>query len=147
MKKRILSTLSGLLFISLLGTQLFAQCKSQAKKCLPDLSPFVYSGKLNSVILSEGEFAELTGPLFAGQEYRLLLCAPSYKEGLVLRVLDKNKKMVFDNSEHGNALSWDFKVNSTEDYTIVIGVADSKKTKAVDMNARACITLLVGFKR
>lgn len=125
----------------------FSQCKGVAKKCLPSLSPFVYTGQLNSTILYEGESAELVMTFTAGQEYRILTCAPKYMGNLKFAIYDKDRKPLFNNKDFNNAQYWDFKVNSTEDYTIQVTVPNVKQqAKAADISASGCVAVLIGFK-
>ena len=124
----------------------FSQCKSVAKQCLPGLAPYIYTGQLNSTILYEGESAELVMTFTAGQEYRILTCTPKYMGTLQFSIYDKDRKLIFSNKNFNNVAYWDFKVSSTEDYTIQVSVPYTKHAKAGDISASGCVAVLVGFK-
>ena len=124
----------------------YSQCKGVAKKCLPDIKPFVYTGQLNSTVLNEGESAELVMTFTGGQDYRILTCAPSYLGVLKFAIYDSNRKLIFNNKDYNNAQYWDFKVTSTEDYTIQVSVPYAKHAKVADISGSGCVAVLIGFK-
>jgi hypothetical protein len=145
--KNIATALIFTLFsVVLSGADCNAQCKATAKKCLPELAPFVYSGQLNSTVLFEGESAELITTFTAGQVYRILTCSQKYSGSLRFKIFDSKRNMVFNNADYNLARSWDFKVGATEDYTIVISVPPSNQLKVADASANGCVAVLIGFK-
>ncbi len=147
MKKIIrISALCALVVLAFTTKLSFSQCKGVAKKCLPDMKPFVYTGQLNSTILNEGESAELVMTFTAGQEYRILTCAPVYLGILKFSIYDSNRKLVFNNKDFNNSQYWDLKVGSTEDYTIQVSVPYAKHQKVADISGSGCVAVLVGFK-
>ena len=125
----------------------FGQCRNIAKKCLPDMVPYIYTGQLNSVELAEGETAELGMTFYTGQEYRVIVCASSVLGDLNFNIYDKDRKSIFSNKDHKNAQSWDFKVNSTEEYTVEIIVPKDKNYKVAPISGLGCVAVLVGFKK
>jgi hypothetical protein len=125
----------------------FSQCKSIAKKCLPDIAPYIYTGQLNSVEMTEGESAELGITFYAGQEYRVIMCASTALGILNFKIFDKDHKSIFSNNEHKDVQQWDFKVNSTEEYTVEIVVPKSRNYKAAPIDNMGCVAILVGFKK
>ncbi len=134
------------LFIA--ATQLsFAQCRNIAKKCLPDMTPYIYTGQLNSVEMAEGESAELGMTFYTGQEYRVIICGSSVLGDINFNILDKDRKSIFSNKDHKNSQSWDFKVNSTDEYTVEIIVPKNKSYKVAPISGMGCVAVLVGFKK
>jgi hypothetical protein len=143
-------TLYILLFalLSVFSSQFtFGQCKNIAKKCLPDIAPFIFTGQLNSVEMMEGESAELAITFYAGQEYRVIMCSTSSLGILNFKIFDKDHKSIFSNSEHKDVQQWDFKVNSTEEYTVEIVAPKSKTYKPAEIDNNGCVAILVGFKK
>lgn len=132
-----------LLFISHSG---FSQCRNIAKKCLPELAPYIYTGQLNTAEMAEGETAELGITFYSGQEYRIIICSSSVLGDIRFNILDKDRKLVFANKDHNNARSWDFKVNSTEEYTIEI-IVPAGKGKTSGIANMGCVAILTGFKK
>lgn len=144
------STIIKLTLIALFiaGTQTaFGQCRNIAKKCLPDMAPFIYTGQLNSVEMSEGESAELAMTFYAGQDYRIIICASAVLGVLEFNIFDKDHKSIFSNKDHKLAQTWDFKVNSTEEYTVEIVVPKNKAYKVAPITNMGCVAVLIGFKK
>ncbi len=111
------------------------------------MAPYIYTGQLNSVEMSEGESAELNITFYAGQEYRVIVCGSSVLGELNFNILDKDRKAIFNNKYHKNSQSWDFKVNATEEYIIEIIVPKSKSYRVAAMNNMGCVAILTGFKK
>jgi hypothetical protein len=109
--------------------------------------PYIYTGQLNSVEMAEGESAELGITFYAGQEYRIIMCSSSALGVLNFKILDKDHKVIFANNEHKDVQQWDFKVNSTEEYTVEIVVPKSRAYKVAPIDNVGCVALLVGFKK
>ncbi|MCB0428748.1 MAG: hypothetical protein H6585_13805 [Flavobacteriales bacterium] len=126
----------------------FAQCKAFTKKvCNPILSPYTHNGQLNSAILAEGETAELLLTFYAGQNYRVAVCAQEVIGDVEFRLMDANRNLIFDNTQHDMANSWDFNVKSTQQIIVEINVPKrSESGKAVSMVPTGCVSILVGFK-
>lgn len=130
------------------SNNVYSQCKSFTKKrCLPHLTPYIHNGQLNSTTLMAGEKAELLMTFYSGQEYRLRVCAQEVFESVTFRVLDKNRKQIF-NSADTEAEFWDFYMSSTQQLFIEVSVPESaNKTKMVaEMIESGCVAVLIGFK-
>ncbi len=123
-----------------------AQCKKVAKKCLPSLTPYIYTGQLNSTTLFEGESAELVMTFTGGQQYRVLACASDNLGAVSVVILDSKRKVVFNNKDHNGSPSWDLRIGATDDYTIQIGVPASTTNKAGNIEQSGCVAVLVGFR-
>lgn len=133
------------LFLVLTSSIVKAQCKSFAKsKCLPDLAPFIHNGQMNGATMMAGEKAELQMSFYAGQDYRLMVCAQPILGDVTFRLLDKNKKVVFNSKDHKNVTYWDFNVTSTQQMTLEIDVPESSAKHG--MIPSGCVNILVGFK-
>ena len=122
----------------------FSQCKSNAKKCIPELFPYTLSDELNSVQMTEDVTSDLLLTFFSGQDYRVIVCTPAGLGNIEFKVKDVREHVVFNSKDHNYAQSWDFKVSATDDYFIELNLvntsADAKK------KLKGCVTVLVGFK-
>ena len=121
----------------------YAQCQKIAKTHVPELAPYIFSGQINTVKVQEGQVANLTGALMGGQEYKIIIAGEANYTPFSFRILDKDKKVLFDNKEHANAQAWVFKVGITEEYTIELGAA--VKNPAKPNMDKICVGILVGF--
>ncbi|GIV27978.1 MAG: hypothetical protein KatS3mg027_1792 [Bacteroidia bacterium] len=100
--KKVCFVVATLFYLFVVNTT-FAQCKSFAKsKCLPDLAPYIHNGQMNGATMMAGEKAELQMSFYAGQDYRLMVCAQPILGDVAFRLLDKNKKVVFNSKDHKN---------------------------------------------
>jgi hypothetical protein len=122
-----------------------AQCKSFAKnKCLPNMAPYIHNGQMNGATMMAGEKADLQMTFYSGQDYRLMVCAQPVLEEVTFRVLDKNKKVLFNSKDHKNVSYWDFNVASTQQMILEIDVLEP--TSKHGMVPSGCVNVLVGFK-
>ena len=126
------------------ATFTFAQCKSTSKKCSPNLAPYTFSEEFNNTSISEEESPDLVTTLFAGQDYRIILCVPPELGNIQFTLADIRGNVVFSNKDHNYATSWDFQVNSTEDYFIQLELVNSSPDPNKPL--KGCLAVLVGFK-
>ena len=119
-------------------------CNRMAKKTLKELDPFRFNGTLNKVLLSEGESAELSLVLRGGKKYRILLSGGRTVTKLGFKIYDQHQTLVFDNSKHDMAQSWDFKIGATQEYFVVVSYPEGKEGYN-DTSMRGCVALAVGF--
>ncbi len=146
MKIKVLNIVVATLILFFVVDDATAQCKSFAKsKCLPSLAPYIHNGQMNGATMMAGEKAELQMSFYAGQDYRLMVCAQPILGDVVFRVLDKNKKVIFNSKDHKNATFWDFNVASTQQMILEIDVPESSAKHG--MIPSGCVNILVGFKQ
>lgn len=146
MNKRNVKIIVFTIFSFLAVNSVNAQCKSFAKsKCLPVLAPYIHNGQMNGATLMAGEKAELFMSFYAGQDYRLMVCAQPILGDVSFRLLDKNKKVLFNSKDHKNVTFWDFSVASTQQMILEIDVPQSNATHG--MIPSGCVNVLVGFKQ
>ena len=146
MKSNLLLKLFAFLIFASMHSSGFAQCKGFTKKaCIPGLAPFIHNGQMNSTILLAGEKAELQMIFYSGQDYRLMVCAQAILGDVSFRLLDKNKKVVFNSKEEDYVQFWDFNVVSTQQFSIEVDVPQSSSSTQLVENG--CVSVLVGFKQ
>lgn len=122
-----------------------AQCNAfTKKKCLPTLAPYVHNGQLNSTMLASGETAELMISFYAGQDYRLSMCAQDVLVGAYYRLLDAQHNLLF-NSKDAKQSTFDFNVKTTQQ--LIIEVIVPKTETKTDIVEQGCVSILVGFKK
>ena len=144
--KRIFTALFIISFTFLLTTQINAQCKGFAKKmCKPELIPYIHDGNYNAAILTEGEEAELYKTFFSDQEYRLAVCAAPNIEPIEFKVVDANRKVLYNNKDHDMSKVWDFKLESSQQLKIIVKVPVSSDGEKMDPES-GCVAIMFGFK-
>lgn len=140
--KAVLLSLATALSLSA-GAQ---QCKDYVKKkCLPKISPFTQNGQMNTATLSAGQNSEMNLTFYAGQDYRILVCAEEVLGDVSFKVMDMSHKVVFDSRENDNPDFWDFKVKNTEQLIVHVDVPKSQSSASIPPSG--CVSVMVGFKK
>lgn len=123
-----------------------AQCNTFVKKkCLPKISPFMQNGQMNTLTLTSGQKTSLNLTFYSGQDYRILVCGEPLLGDLSFRVLDMQKKVVFDSQKNDYPDFWDFKVKNTQQFVVEVQVPESESTSSV--LPTGCVSIMVGFKK
>ena len=121
-----------------------AQCSGFAKnKCLPKLSPYINSGQMYNTTLLAGDRTELSMTFYAGQNYRILVCAQKELGEVLFKLKDGNNNIFFSNKGYGKL--WDFNVQTTSE--LIIEVTTPPSAPDVTLDNSGCVAILVGFKQ
>jgi len=133
-----------LFFIVFACNTVDAQCLSFAKiVAKPQLDPFTHDGNYNATLMEEGESAELNKTFFSGEEYRLVLAAvEALPKNIRIRLLNQQRKVIYDNADHNYTYVWDFKLETTENLIIHIKIPDEQGDKI----RGGCIAIMFGIK-
>lgn len=140
MKKLIIVPI---LFLSLyiLPTSVYAQADTLVKVCTQHLQvPYISDGQQYQTILNEEEIAEFHATFYGGSRYRVVGCSGLSDGNLVYSVYDKERNLLFTNSDFENAPYWDFKFENTMD-CIIEAKLDYKNNKS------GFAIMLIGFKQ
>jgi len=143
---RILKNAPALIFLIIVSaSNANGQCKSFAKRtCLPELGSYTHDGNYHATVLSEGEEAELYKTFYSDMEYRLSICGDEDLPGVEFTVMDVNRNILFSSREAGNAKTWDFKLQSSQQLRIILKVISSGQHSGVP--ASGCVSIMFGFK-
>lgn len=142
MNKVILIT--AVVFSSLISN-VNAQCRTFVKNnCEQKLEDFMISGRMYGGYVSQGTELELNVVLNGGQKYRLINCSKENLGVVQLVLLDNKGNVIFDNSEHDFADSWDFDVKATQEFTVRTILPTPPKSQSSTI--RDCNILIIGGK-
>lgn len=145
--KKILPVVILFFLILTVNVPLSGQCKSFAKKiCKLELNPYIHDGNYHAAILTEGEEADLYKTFYQGQEYRLVICGSDIFPEIEFRVLDANKRVLYNNREHGMSKKWDFRLESSQQLKIIVKVPVSSADKPETELLSGCVSIMFGFK-
>lgn len=130
---------SGLVFIlSFVLSAAVAQCKSVAKDGIAKLNPYTHNGQVNSVNIKNGKTAEFHLSFYKGLYYKLQISSEESLGKINFRVLDENKKEVYNSTTAKEAADfWSFYSNSSQDLTIEVTPTEDNK---------GCVAVLVGMQ-
>ena len=132
--------------IALATATVSAQCATFVKKkCMPKISPFTQNGQMNTSTLSSGQKTSLNLTFYAGQDYRILVCAQEQLGDVTFKILDMQGKVVFDSPQNDSPDFWDFKVKNTQQFIVEVQVPESESTSSVLPSG--CVSIVVGFKK
>jgi len=134
-----------ILLIIVSGPNVNGQCKAFAKRtCLPELGSYTHDGNYHATVLSEGEEAELYKTFYSNMEYRLSICGDEALPSVEFMVMDADRNILFSSREAGNAKTWDFKLQSSQQLRIILKVTSSGQQSGVP--ASGCVSIMFGFK-
>lgn len=119
-------------------------CKGAVKGFVKELEPYTFSGQINTVELQNGMSVFVSGALLGGQEYKVMVASKETSGPMGFRLIDNNKKVIFDNAAHGMTQSWVFKVTQSATYTVALDVPKGDQKKAASEGI--CAGVLIGFK-
>ena len=123
-----------------------AQCNAFVKKkCMPKIQPFTNNGQMNTSTLTSGQSSSLNMTFYSGQDYRILVCSQEVLGTVTFKILDMSKKVIFDSKENDSPDFWDFKVKSTQQFTVEVSVPPSDSPSSVAPSG--CVSVMVGFKK
>lgn len=113
-----------------------AQCKSVVKDGIQKLSPYQHNGQVNNVTIKDGKTAEIHLSFYKGLYYKLQISSDKSLGKVNFRVLDENKKEVY-NSSTDQSESWNFYSNSSQELVVELIPSEPKK---------GCAAVLVGMQ-
>ncbi|MDR2928201.1 MAG: hypothetical protein LBV41_08400 [Cytophagaceae bacterium] len=123
-----------------------AQCIAFARGVAkPKILPFVHDGNYNATFIEEGESAELYKTFFEGQTYRLVVAATeTLPKNIRIRILNEQRKVMFDNAEHGYVYVWDFEAQTSE--TLIVHAKVPEGNPESPTIAGGCLAIMFGIK-
>jgi len=121
-----------------------SQCRKFTKnKCIPALGEFIPNENFNSAVLVPGDEAELMMTFYAGQEYRIMVCAEEIL-GEVNFALSDEDGTEFFNSGNSDKPHFDFGVANTQQVRVKLMVP--AKDNYNELVHEGCTTVMVGYK-
>lgn len=130
--------------LSFIPIKNFAQCKRFVKDQIPRLSPFVYSGRINSAVLVPGDHSELSLTFYSGRTYRIILKSQETIGDVFFVIKDANKKQLFSSDKLNRSDFYDFISESTQQLTIEMMVPERDSKSEVALSE--CVCVIVGEK-
>jgi hypothetical protein len=109
-----------------------------------ELAPYIHDGNYNAAILTEGEDAELFKTFYAGQEYRIAVCGSEPLSRVEFQVMDVDRTILYTNADNDYKLSWDFKVEATQQLIILVKVHENVDES--EMVNSGCVAIMFGLK-
>jgi len=143
--KKYLPYMVTLTLVIMLAVPAQAQCKGFAKKlCKLELTGYIHDGNYHAAILTEGEEAELYKTFFAGQKYRLAICGSETLPQIEYQVVDAYKNVLFDNTQHEMAGTWDFSLESSQQLKVMVKVPVTENKS--EFPNSGCVSIMFGFQ-
>jgi len=122
-----------------------AQCKAFVRNsCVPQLRPYIHDGSYQAVMMSQGDEADIYKTIFAGQQYRLFVCADNSFPNVEFVVTDIRRNVLFDSQKSGNVKIWDFKSDVSQQIKITIRIPKSQGSSGAEL-IYGCVGMLFGL--
>ncbi len=118
-----------------------AQVDSTIRLCEKHLKlPFISDGQSYTAFLSGDEVAEFNATFYGDNTYRMVTASGTSEGNVEFSVYDKQRNLLFTNSDYQNTPYWDFEFASSMD-CIIEAKLDSKVLSS------GFVVLLIGFKQ
>lgn len=141
MKNTLVLKIYNFLFLFFIVNIAFAQCDTIANSCNKHLNKgFISDGQEYRALLLDQEVAEFNTTFYGGSTYRLAACSGMSDGNLIFNVYDKERNLLFTNTEYKNSPYWDFKVENTIDCII-------EAQLTANNTGSGCAVLLIGFRQ
>jgi len=142
--KRILYKIGFITVISLISYSSYGQCKDFVKKKgVPQLSPYIFNGQMNSALLNEGDMAELIFTFYANQEYRIVVCSEEHLGKVDWKLYDVQNNLLFESKKQNQVQLWDFSSTATQQIRLELEVQEGLNPLK---SKNGCVAILIGFK-
>lgn len=92
--------------------------------------------------MSPGEEAEVYKTIFAGQQYRLLICVDNQLPGVEFVVSDIRRNILFDNRRNDNVRFWDFRPEASQQIKVTIRIPRIPGSSEI---IHGCVGMLFGL--
>lgn len=134
-----LVTLFAFLYMAFSFNALKAQCKPLVMAGIEKLEPYSFTGQVNSAMVkSDGKPTEFHLTFYKGRVYNVLVNFESKNtEKIWFRVLDENRKEVYNSKDDSYSDMWIFFSNSTQN--LIVQINSTKKSEE-------CVVVLVGIE-
>ena len=128
-----------LIVFTVIANLSFSQCDEVARSSEQYFNKdFISDGQTYRALLYDDQVAEFSTLFFGGSTYRLSANTGTDK-GIIFRVLDQNRNIIFSSADHEKSPYWDFEVENTLDCII-----EAHLDPAVQSSG--CAVILIGFK-
>ena len=112
---------------------------------MPKIQPFTLNGQVNTSTLSSGQKTSLNLTFYSGQAYRIVVCGQEQLGDITFKVMDTDRKVVFDSQKNDYPDFWDFKVKNTQQFIVEVQVPESESSSSVLPSG--CVSIMIGFKK
>jgi hypothetical protein len=144
--KTLLKLLTVLCFVFAFSLAKGQSCKAFTKKnALFYLKPYISNGQMYAAKYFPGDTAEIEFVFNEGYKYRIVASTHDILGKPIIRILDKNKKVVFEKEadDDSQVIIWDFIAKKTHPLIIQLIIPNVESPDQI--MASGCVAVLVGF--
>ena len=139
--KNILLKIGFVFCVLVLSNKANAQCDTIANACVKNLTnQYISDGQQYRALLLDKEVAEFHATFYGGSQYRIAACSGLLDGNLTFELFDKERNLLFSNSDQMNSPYWDFKFTNTMEVTMEAKLNKTNSTSG-------CAVLLISFKQ
>jgi hypothetical protein len=131
---------SFILFVSLSTAQTsFSQCKLKELKAayLEKIKPYEFEG-ISAGIIFAGETTSISVSVFRNQKYRLFFYSDGFEGPVTVKVMTRNRYVLFTNKDDPTLDKYTFVPKKTEDYFVEFSTPTS-----ANEDARGCVAVVL----
>jgi hypothetical protein len=132
--------ISFILFFSLSSAQTaFSQCKLKELKAayLEKIKPYEFEG-ISAGIIFAGETTSVSVSVFRNQKYRLFFYSDGFEGPVTVKVMTRNRYVLFTNKDDPTLDKYTFVPKKTEDYFVEFSTPTS-----ANEDARGCVAVVL----
>lgn len=136
--KRILATIFFLALLSV-GSESLAQCKLRDLKSeyLDKIKPYEFEG-ISAGVIFAGEATTISVSVFRNQKYRLFFHSEGFDGPVTVKVMTRNRFVLFTNKDDPSLDRYTFIPKKTEDYFVEFNTPSSSNE-----DARGCVAVVL----
>jgi hypothetical protein len=132
--------ISFILFFSLSSAKTaFSQCKLKELKAayLEKIKPYEFEG-ISAGIIFAGETTSVSVSVFRNQKYRLFFYSDGFEGPVTVKVMTRNRYVLFTNKDDPTLDKYTFVPKKTEDYFVEFSTPTS-----ANEDARGCVAVVL----
>jgi len=132
----------SIILLGLISTRSFSQCKLKDLKSqyLEKIEPYVFEG-LSAGIIFAGESNTISVSVFRNQKYRLFFHSEGFDGPVSVKVMTRNRFVLFTNKDDPSLDRYTFVPKKTEDYFVEFSTPTS-----ADEDSRGCVAVILSSR-
>lgn len=137
--RKVLATLLSLIICCVLAQQATAQCKLKDLKgeYLDKIKPYEFEG-ISAGVIFAGESTTISVSVFRNQKYRLFFHSEGFDGPVTVKVMTRNRFVLFTNKDDVTLDRYTFTPKKTEDYFVEFTTPSSSNE-----DARGCVAVIL----
>ena len=136
---KTIAILVSIFLVSIFSFNSFSQCKLKDLKAeyVEKIKPYEFEG-ISAGVIFAGEATTISVSVFRNQKYRLLIHSEGFDGPVSVKVMTRNRFVLFTNKDDPSLDRYTFLPKKTEDYFVEFTTPTS-----ADEDARGCVAVIL----